>query len=50
MRNFDLQRVGADGKLRVHVQGSEMRHFPDTDTLEIDGIRLRAVQAAVMAA
>lgn len=45
MRNFDLQRVGADGKLRVHVQGSEMRHFPDTDTLEIDGIRLRAVAA-----
>ncbi|MDC8785616.1 LPS export ABC transporter periplasmic protein LptC [Roseateles koreensis] len=42
MRNFDLQKVGADGKLRVRIEGDEMRHYPDTDTLEIDGIHLRA--------
>lgn len=42
MKNFELQRVGPDGKLRVRIEGGEMRHYPDTDTLEIDGIRLRA--------
>ncbi|MEL4177342.1 LPS export ABC transporter periplasmic protein LptC [Roseateles sp. PN1] len=43
MRNFDLQKVAADGKLRVRIEGAEMRHFADDDTLEIDGIRLRAI-------
>jgi lipopolysaccharide export system protein LptC len=42
MTNFDLQRVGADGLLRVRIEGRELRHYPDTDTLEIDGIRLRS--------
>lgn len=42
MQNFELRRVGTDGKLRVRIEGGEMRHYPDTDTLEIDGIRLRA--------
>lgn len=42
MQGFELQRMGADGRLRVRIEGSEMRHYPDTDTLEIDGIRLRA--------
>jgi len=42
MQNFELQRVGPDGKLRVRIEGGELRHYPDTDTLEIDGVRLRA--------
>jgi lipopolysaccharide export system protein LptC len=42
MQNFDLQRVGADGLMRVRIEGREMRHYPDTDTLEIDGISLRS--------
>jgi lipopolysaccharide export system protein LptC len=42
MQDFELQRIGADGRLRVRIEGKEMRHYPDTDTLEIDGIRLRA--------
>ncbi|MCV2370661.1 LPS export ABC transporter periplasmic protein LptC [Roseateles oligotrophus] len=41
MKNFDLQRVGADGLMRVRIEGLELRHYPDTDTLEIDGISLR---------
>jgi len=42
MLGFELQRMGADGRLRVRIEGAEMRHYPDTDTLEIDGIKLRA--------
>ena len=42
MQGFELQRIGPTGLLRVRIEGSEMRHYPDTDTLEIDGIRLRA--------
>lgn len=42
MNGFELQRFAPDGALRVLVQGREMRHYPDTDTLEIDGVELRA--------
>ncbi|MCV2360794.1 LPS export ABC transporter periplasmic protein LptC [Paucibacter sp. TC2R-5] len=42
MMNFDLQRVGPDGLMRVRIEGRELRHYPDTDTLEIDGISLRS--------
>ncbi len=42
MKNFDLRRVGVDGLVRVHLEGRELRHYPDTDTLEIDGITLRS--------
>lgn len=45
MKNFDLQRVGADGLMRVRIEGRELRHYPDTDTLEIDGISLRTYGA-----
>jgi lipopolysaccharide export system protein LptC len=43
MQGFTLQRFGADGRLRVEVQGVQMRHYPDTDTLEIDGVTIRAL-------
>jgi lipopolysaccharide export system protein LptC len=43
MQGFTLQRFGADGRLRVQVQGAQMRHYPDTDTLEIDGVTIRAI-------
>lgn len=45
MQGFELQRFDAAGALRFRVEGSEMRHYPDTDTLEIDGVRLRAFAA-----
>jgi lipopolysaccharide export system protein LptC len=32
VRSFD----GGSGVLRSELRGSEMRHFPDTDTLEVD--------------
>ncbi len=42
MRNFTVQRFAADGRLRVQIEGVELRHYPDTDTLEIDSPRIRA--------
>ena len=45
MTGFELQRISADGLLNVRIEGTELRHYPDTDTLEIDGIRLRAIGA-----
>jgi len=45
MDGFTLQRFGADGALRVQVQGTHMRHYPDTDTIEIDDATIRAIGA-----
>ena len=43
MANFEIQRIAADGRLNVQIAGAELRHYPDTDTVEIDNVRLRAV-------
>lgn len=43
MANFEIQRIGADGKLNVQIAGAELRHYPDTDTIEIDQVRVRAI-------
>lgn len=45
MRGFMVQRFGPDGVMRAQVEGDVMRHFPDTDNVEIDGVRLRAIEA-----
>ncbi len=45
MANFEIQRIGADGRLRVQISGAELRHYPDTDTVEIDQARVRAIGA-----
>ena len=31
------------GRLKSEVTGADARHFPDTDTLEIDGVRIRSL-------
>lgn len=43
MSQFELQRIGADGRLKVQIAGAELRHYPDTDTVEIDQVRVRAI-------
>ena len=45
MQHFELERIGADGLLRVRVEGEALRHYPDTDTVEIDGVSVRAISA-----
>ena len=43
MSNFMVRRFAADGTMRAQIEGDTMRHYPDTDTLEIDNVRLRAI-------
>ena len=43
MSQFLVQRFAPDGELRAQIEGETMRHYPDTDTLEIDNVRVRAV-------
>ncbi|MEO6363056.1 MAG: LPS export ABC transporter periplasmic protein LptC [Caldimonas sp.] len=45
MKRFVVQRFGADGRLRTQIEGEQLRHFPDDDTLEIDAARIRAIGA-----
>jgi lipopolysaccharide export system protein LptC len=45
MRNFAVQRFTPQGPLRAQIEGDALRHYPDTDTVEIDNPRLRAVGA-----
>ncbi len=43
MNNFRVQRFAADGAMRVQIDGDVLRHYPDTDTLEIDNPNIRAI-------
>jgi lipopolysaccharide export system protein LptC len=43
MTQFLVQRFGANGAMRVQIEGDQMRHYPDTDTFEIDDPRIRAI-------
>ena len=45
MREFSVKVFGDDGKLKSEMIGIEGRHFPDTDTLEIDQPRIRILGA-----
>ena len=43
MTNFLVQRFAPDGAMRAQIEGDLLRHYPDTDTLEIDNARIRAI-------
>ena len=45
MRGFSVKTFDATGRLKSEVFGSEARHFPDTETLEIDMPRIRSYNA-----
>lgn len=36
MREFSVRVFDAKGKLKSEIKGTEARHYPDTDTVEID--------------
>jgi lipopolysaccharide export system protein LptC len=42
MRGFSVKTFDAAGRLKSEVFGTEARHYPDTDTLEIDQPRIRS--------
>ena len=43
MRHFAVQRFAPDGRLQVRIEGEQLRHYPDTDTVEIDTVRIHAI-------
>ncbi|WBY00060.1 LPS export ABC transporter periplasmic protein LptC [Ramlibacter tataouinensis] len=42
MRGFAVKTFEPGGRLKSEVLGTEARHYPDTDTLEIDNPRMRS--------
>jgi lipopolysaccharide export system protein LptC len=42
MNRFSVKTFDGAGRLKSEVFGSEMRHFPDSDTMEIDQVRIRS--------
>jgi lipopolysaccharide export system protein LptC len=45
MRTFVVQRFAKDGSLRTQIEGDVATHYPDTDILEIQNPRIRAIAA-----
>ncbi len=43
MTRFALERFDPSGRLRLRIEGEQLRHFPATDRIEIDGAVIRAV-------
>jgi lipopolysaccharide export system protein LptC len=42
MHKFSVRTFDGDGQLKSEVLGVDARHFPDTDTMEVDGVRIRS--------
>ncbi len=42
MRKFSVKTFDGAGRLKSEVLGADARHYPDTDTLEIDLVRIRS--------
>jgi lipopolysaccharide export system protein LptC len=42
MRGFALERFEADGRLVLRIEGDWLRHYPDTDRIEIEDAHIRA--------
>jgi lipopolysaccharide export system protein LptC len=42
LRRFSVKSFDPTGRLKSELHGVEARHFPDTDTLEVDQPRIRA--------
>jgi lipopolysaccharide export system protein LptC len=45
MDRFVVERFDKDGRLKVRMQGDRLRHFADTEIIEVDQARIRAVAA-----
>ena len=42
LKNFSVKNFDAKGRLKSELHGTEARHYPDTDTTEIEQPRVRA--------
>jgi lipopolysaccharide export system protein LptC len=43
MKLFSVKSFDATGRLQSEIKGEMARHYPDTDTLEVDKVRMRSV-------
>ena len=43
MTNFALERFDAQGRLKLRIEGARMQHFPATDRIEIERVKVRAI-------
>lgn len=43
MTDFSVKNFDASGRLQSELQGSLARHYPDTDTIDIDAARMRSL-------
>lgn len=42
MSNFVLERFEASGRVKARLHGAQLRHYPDTDRVEVDQLQLVA--------
>lgn len=42
MKNFSVRTFVESGRIKSEVYGAAARHYPDTETLEIDAVRIRS--------
>lgn len=42
LKNFAVRTFDEAGRLKNEIFGADARHFPDTDTLEVDEVRIRS--------
>jgi len=45
LRKFSIKTFDGSGRLKSEVFGGEAQHYPDTDTLEIESVRMRSFTA-----
>ena len=43
MSGFAVERFDAQGRLKLRLEGDQMRHFPATNRIEIDAVKVRSV-------
>ena len=43
MSDFTVRVFDGEGRLKSELSGRQGRHFPDTDTVEVDGVRVRSL-------
>jgi lipopolysaccharide export system protein LptC len=43
MNGFSITRFSPDGRVVLRIDGDVLRHFPATDVLEVEGVRIHAI-------
>jgi lipopolysaccharide export system protein LptC len=43
MTDFSVTRFGPDGRVVLRIDGAQLRHYPATDRMEVDQVRIHAI-------